>query len=223
MSVAALLAQQGQKQREEIFREQNGALGCGVDAVGLDRSGHGVDVRVKHGQKRDVIARRDLVIHEVELMDVGLAVVGREGDAGEQNPGMCGEQARDDDFKIALGDGERKAAETVVATELNHDDGGVHGENEREAVDAILGGVAADAGVDDAVVVATGVEIFLERGGPCLAGFETVPGGDAVSIADDDGLFRISGARRKRKECGYEWQEQYEGHAAVHSSSLAMR
>lgn len=216
MSGTVLLAQQGQEQLEEVFREQFGTLGRGVDAVGLDGSGHGVDVRVEHGQERHVVARGDLVIHEVELVDVGCAVVGWEGDAGEQDFGVRGEQAGDDCFEIAFGHVEGQAAQAVIASELNHDDCRMHREDEREAVDAVLGGVAADAGIDDVVVVAAGVEVFLERGGPGLAGFETVAGGDAVSIANDDGFFRISGARRKRKERGYKSQKQDEGDAAVH-------
>lgn len=187
MRAPVLLVQHGQEQREEVFCEEFGALGCGVDAVGLDGAGHGVDVRVEHGEKRHVEAGGDLVIHEVELMDVGGAVVGREGDACEQDFGVRGEESGDDGFKIALCDGEWQAAEAVVAAELYDDDGGMHGEDEGQAVDAVLGGVAADAGVDDAVVVAAGVEVALERGGVGLAGFEPVACGDAVSIADDGG------------------------------------
>lgn len=215
--------QHGQEQREEVFGDEFGALGGGVNAVGLDGSGHGVDVGVEHRQERDVIARGDLVIHEVELMDVGGAVVGRERDAGEQDFGVRGEQAGDDGFKIAFGDGERQATEAVVAAEFDDDDGGMHGEDAGQAVDAVLGGVATDAGVDDAVVVAAGVEVMLERGGVGLAGFEAVTGGDAVSVANDDGFFLLGGVCGEWNERGQEGQQQREGDAAtVHKLSLAM-
>ena len=212
--MSTLLMQQGQEQREEVFREEFGALGCGMDAVGLDGSGHGVDVRVEHGQQRDVIARGDLVIHEVELMNVGLAVVGRQGDAGEQHFGVRREQAGDDGLQIAFSDCEGQAAEAVVATELDDDDGGVHGEDERKSIDAVLGGVAADASVDDAVVVAARVEVMLKRGGPGLAGDESVASGDAVSVADYG--WQFGGAGGERNERGREGQKQDEGDAAVH-------
>lgn len=119
MSSLLLLVQQGQEQREEVFREEFGAFCCGVYAVGLDGSGHGVDVRVEHGQQRHVVARGNLVIQEIELMNVGLAVVGRERDAGEYDFSVRGEQAGDDGLKIAFGDGEWKAAEPVVAAEFD--------------------------------------------------------------------------------------------------------
>lgn len=93
----------------------------------------------------------------------------------------------------------------------------MHGEDAREAIDAVLGGVAADAGVDDAIVVAAGVEVLLERGGPCLAGDEAVASGDAVSIANDNGEFLIGGMRGERHERGHEGQKQQEGDAAVHT------
>ncbi len=217
MSALSLLVQQGQEQREECQREETRAFCCGMDAVGLDGSGYGVDVRVEHGEQRQVVARGDLVIHEIELMDVCLAVVGREGDAGEHDFCVCGEQARDDGLKIALGDGEGKAAESVVAAEFYYYDGGVHGEDERESIDSVLGGVAADSGVDDSVVVAARVEVLLERCGPRLTGNEAVAGGDAVSIANDDGTFLFGGVRGEWNERGHEGQKQQEGDAAVHT------
>ena len=207
--------QQGQEQGQEGFGEELGAFCGGVDAVGLDGSGHGVDVRVEHGQQRNVTARGDLMVHEIELMNVCLAVVGREGDAGEHHFGVRGDKAGDDGLKIALGDGEGKAAEAVVAAEFDDDYGRVHGEDKREAIDAVLGGVAANAGVDDAVVVAAGVEVMLERCGPCLAGDEAVASGDAVSIADDGGT--LGGVRGEWKDRDHEGQKQCEGDAAVHN------
>lgn len=222
MSASLLFVQHGQEQREEVLREQPGTLGCGVDAVGLDGSGHGVDVGVEHGKKRHVIARGDLVIHEVKLMDVGGAVVGRERDAGEQDPGVRGEQAGDNGFEVASGDAEWKAAKAVVSAEFDNDNGGVHSEDHGQPVDAVLGGVAADAGVDDAVVVSASGEIALERGGVGLAGLEAVAGGDAVSVANDDGQFLPGGASGEWSERGHEGQKQHKGDAAaVHKLSVA--
>lgn len=213
--MSGLFVQHGQEEREEVLRQEFGALGGGVDAVGLDGSGNGIDIRVEHGQKRNAIARGDLMIHKVELMNVGGAVVGRERDAGEQNFCMRGQQTRDDGFKVAFGDRQRQAAEAVVAAEFDYDDGGMHGEDAGQAVDAVFAGIAADAGVDNAVAVAAGVEVVLERGGPGLAGFESVAGGDAVSVADDDGFFWPGGLRGEWNEGGHEGQQQREGNAAT--------
>ncbi len=56
--------------------------------------------------------------------------------------------------EVGAGVCDGEAAEAVVAAELDDDDGGVEGEDGVEALDAVLGGVAADALVDDAVVIA---------------------------------------------------------------------
>ena len=219
--MSTLFMEHGQEEREEIFGNEFGALGGGMNAVGLDGSGHGVDVGVEHGQERDVIARGDLMIHEVELMNVGGAVVGRERDAGEQDFGVRGEQAGDYGFEVAFGDAEGQAAQAVVAAEFDDDDGGVHGEDAGQAVDGIFGGVAADAGVDDAVMVAAGVEVVLERGGVSLVRQEAVASGNAVSEANEQRLF--GGVRGEWNEHGHEGQKQREGDAAaVHTLSLAM-
>ena len=206
MRVPTLLAQQGQEQREEVFREEFGALGCGVDAVGLDGSGDGVDVCVEHGQERNVVTGGDLMVHEVELVDVGGAVVGRKRDAGEQDFGMRGEQAGDYGFEIAFGDAEWQSAQAVVAAEFDDDHGGMHGEDAGQSVDGVFGGIAADACVDDAVVVAAGVEVALKRGGVSLVRQEAVAGGDAVSEANEHRLF--GGARGEWNECGRKGQKQ---------------
>ena len=62
----------------------------------------------------------------------------------------------DDLVEIGAGVFDAEAAETVVAAELDDDDRGLQGDDAVEALDAILGGVAADALVDDAIVIAAG-------------------------------------------------------------------
>ncbi len=80
---------------------------------------------------------------------------------------------------------EGQAAEAVVAAELDDDDLGMAREDELDAVEAVLGGVAADAGVDDVVVVALGVEEALEVVGIGLAEVGAVAGGERVAEADE--------------------------------------
>ena len=149
-----LLAKQGEKKRQEVVGDELGAFGGGVDAVVLNSAGDGVDVGVELGQERRVEFCRDEAVGFVELLDVVGAVVGREGDAGEDDFAAGLEQGGDDGVEVAARVGDGDAAEAVVAAEFDNDDGGVKAEDFIEAVDAVFGGVAADAGVDDFVVVA---------------------------------------------------------------------
>ena len=126
-------------------------------------------------------------IGAVELMDVVGAVVGREGDAGEDEFGSGGLEGGEDVFEIGAGALDGEASKAVVSAELDDDDGGVEGEDGGEAFDAVLGGVAADAFVDDAVVEAAGVEVALEVVGVALAGVGAVACGEGVAEAGDDG------------------------------------
>ena len=97
----------------------------------------------------------------------------------------AGFERGDDLVEVGAGVLDAQAAEAVVAAELDDDDCGLQGEDVVEALDAVFGGVAADAFVDDAVVVAAGVEIGLEIVGIALAGIGSVAGGEAVAEADE--------------------------------------
>jgi hypothetical protein len=129
----------------------------------------------------------DEAVGFVELLDVVGAVVGREGDAGEDDFAAALEQGGDDGGEVAARVGDGDAAEAVVATEFDNDDGGMKAEDVFEAVDGVFGGVAADAGVDDFVAVAAVVEVGLEVVGVGLAGGDAVARGDAVSETGDHG------------------------------------
>jgi hypothetical protein len=98
--------------------------------------------------------------------------------------------------EVGLGLFEGEAAEAVVASELEDDELRMAGEDAGDAVEAVLGGVAADAGVDDVVVVAAGVEELLEDVGVGLAGVGAEAGGEGVSEADDEVLRGRRGASR---------------------------
>ena len=76
----------------------------------------------------------------------------------------------EDGGEVGLGLLEGEAAEAVVAAEFYDDDFGVAGEDVVDAIEAVLGGVAGDAGVDDVIVEALGVEVALEVVGVGLAG-----------------------------------------------------
>ena len=134
------------------------AFGGGVGVVGLHVAGDAVDVFEEEGQEAYVIFFRERGVHGVEFFDVVGAVVGGEGDAGENDFGAAGLELRDDGGEVGLGLFEGQAAEAVVAAEFYDDELRLAGEDAGDAVEAILGGVAADAGVEDVVVVAAGVE-----------------------------------------------------------------
>ena len=134
------------------------AFGGGVGVVGLHVAGDAVDVFEEEGQEANVIFFCERGVHGVEFFDVVGAVVGGEGDAGENDFGAAGLELRDDGGEVGLGLFEGQAAEAVVAAEFYDDELRLAGEDAGDAVEAILGGVAADAGVEDVVVVAAGVE-----------------------------------------------------------------
>ena len=179
--------QQGQEQWEEVVGDELGAFGGGVDAVVLNGAGNGVDAGVEHGEQGDVEFGGGETVGFVELVDVVGAVVGRQGDAGEDHLAVGGEQGGEDGVEVAARVGDGDAAKAVVAAEFNDDDGGVEAEDVGEAVDAVFAGVAADAGIDNFVVVAAVVEGGLEVVGPGAARVDAIAGGDAVTEAGDDG------------------------------------
>ena len=182
-----LFAEHGEQEWEEVIGEKLVALGGGMDAVVLDGAGNGVDVGVEHGQQGHAVFGGGEAVGLVELANVVGAVVGWEGDAGEQDPAAGVEQGGDDEVEVAAGVGDGDAAEAVVAAEFDDNDGGVEREDLLKAVDAVFAGVAADAGVDDAVAVAAGVQIMLKIVRISTAGRDAVAGSDAVSETIEDG------------------------------------
>jgi len=130
---------------------------------------------------------RECGIHGVEFFDVVGAVAGGEGDAGEDYFGAAGLELREHVGKVGLGLFDGQAAEAVVAAELYYDDLGMASDDELDALEAVLGGVAADAGVDDVVAVALGVEEALEVVGVGLAEVGAEAGREGVAETDDEG------------------------------------
>ena len=164
------------------------ALRGGVGGVFLHVAGDVVDVFEEEGQEADVVLLGERGVHGVEFFDVVGAVAGGEGDAGEDDFGTAGLELREHAGEVGLGLVDGQAAEAVVAAELDDDDFGMAGEDEVDAVEAVLGGVAADAGVDDVVVEALGVEEALEFVGVGLAEVGAEAGGERVAETDDEVL-----------------------------------
>ncbi len=121
------------------------------------------------------------------MLDVVGAVVGRQGDAGEQDFDVRVFERGQHLVEIAAGLVEGQAAQAVVAAELDDDDFGMQEQDGAQTGDGVLGGGAAGALIDDLVVVAAAVEVPLQGVGIGLAGLEAVAGGDAVAVANQDG------------------------------------
>ena len=91
--------------------------------------------------------------------------------------------------EVCTGGLDVEAAQTVVAAKLQDDHGGVEGGDVGDAVDAILGGVAGNAFVDDAVGEAVAIEIVLEEVGVAGAFVGAEAGGEGVTETDDEGTW----------------------------------
>ena len=87
---------------------------------------------------------------------------------------------------VLLCDGERKTAQTVIATELQHNDLRLVSEDAVDPFEAVLSGVAADAFVNDSVVVSGGVEQLLQIGRVVCCRIDAETGGETVTEAGDD-------------------------------------
>ena len=176
------------------------ALGGGVGVVGLHVAGGAVDVLEEEGDEGDAIFFREGGVHGVKFFDVVGAVVGGEGDAGEGDVGSVGLELMEDAIEVGLGLFEGEAAEAVVAAEFNDNDAGMAGEDAGDAVEAVFGGVAGDAGVEDMVVEVAGVEEALEFVGIGLAGVGAEACGEGVAEADEERAV-LHGRRRASRGC----------------------
>lgn len=157
-----------------------------MDAVLLDGAGDVNHVFVDHGHKGCVVLSCDGAEELVKGLNIVRAVVGGQGDAGEQNPDVSGLKRGDYLVKIAAGLIERHAAQSVIAAELDDDDFRVKAQEKGKAGDGVLGGGAAGPLVDDFIVVSLGVKQALQGVGEGLAVLEAITGCDAVSEADQD-------------------------------------
>jgi len=178
------------------------ALVGGVGVVGLHHAGDAVDVFEQEGQDGDVEFAAEGRVVGGEGVDVVGAVVGGEGDSGDGDFGTGLLKLRDHGLEVGAGGLDLEAAEAVVAAELEDDDLGFHGQDAGEAVDSVLGGVAADALVDDAVVEAFAIEVLLEEVGVALAFVGSVAGGERIAEADEERTFVGSGIGFGRGRAG---------------------
>ena len=187
MGCSGLLFEEGEEEGEEIAGDDLVSGGGGVRTVGLHHSGDAVDVLEQEGKQGNAVLPGEDGVGLVELADVVGAVVGREGDAGEGDLDAGALERGDDEVEVGASVCDGQAAQAVVAAELDEDDGGVQGENAGETLEGVLGGVAADALVVDAVVDVALVEGGLEVVGVALARAGASSGGERVAETDEEG------------------------------------
>ena len=188
------------------MRDDLRAFFCGVGAVSLEGAGDVDEVLVDHGHERDVVPGGEGAKDAVEVADVVLAVIGWQGDAGDEDTDAGLKQCGDDLVEVLAAFGEGQAAEAVVAAELDDDDGGMETENAGQVGERVGGGGAAGAHVAHRVVIALGIQHFLKLVRVGLAVGKAVAGGDAVAVADEQGLAG-GGGRRGADECDREQHE----------------
>ena len=159
----SLLRQQRPKRWQQRFGQDLRAFCGGVNAVGLDGAGNVDEVFIDHGHKGYVVTESQSAIDLLERLDVVGAVVGRQRDAGEKNFNVGRLKRCEDLIEVVAGLVERKAAQPVVAAELDDDNVGMKRENCGKAFDGVFGGSATGAAIEDGVVVALGVEKLTKR------------------------------------------------------------
>jgi putative ABC transport system ATP-binding protein len=159
-----------------------------MGAVGLERAGDVDEVLINHGHKRDVVLSRERAEDAVEVADVVLPVVGRQGDAGNEYANAGLPQRSDDLVEVLAAFGQGQSAQAVIAAELDDDDGGVEAQNAGQVGERVGGGGAAGAEVAHRVVVTLGFEHLLKLVRIGLAVGQAAAGGDAVAVADEQGL-----------------------------------
>ncbi len=174
--------------------DQLRALGRGMDAILLNRAGNRVHPRIEHGQKRDMVFRRNLLIDRVELPDIVRPIVGRESDPRQHYFASAFEQRLHHRVQIGPSRRARQPAKTVIAPELDDDHRGMERHDAIQPVYPVLGGTSADSLAEDEVMIAAGIEIALEVVWIAVTLIDAIAGGNAVAEANDDG----DGAARSR-------------------------
>ena len=179
------------EQRGELWQDcagdDFGTLDGGVDSVLLDGARDVDEIFVDHGDEGDVMFSGKVAEDLVEGLDVVRAVIRRKGDASEEHLDVCGFEGGEDCVEILLRLIGGQSAEAVVAAEFDDNEGRVSTEDRIYIGGCVLGGGAAGASIFNFVFVATLVEIALKRIRERLARLESIPCGDTVAVADDQG------------------------------------
>jgi putative ABC transport system ATP-binding protein len=128
-------------------------LGRRMDAVALEGRGVERKSREQEGHERRVLRTRNLAEGGCKRVRVGLPVIGRDLHPDQQHPGarIPGGPCHRLEVRAHVPYGQ--AAQSVIAAQLEDDDAGtVLTQQRRQARQSPARGVAADAGIDDAIL-----------------------------------------------------------------------
>lgn len=177
--------QQRNDQRQQITRHLLIALCGGMDAVGLHTSCGAVNIFEQKREQRHVILLRQQCVGLVELADVIRAIVRRERDAAEHDLSPRALQRGDDLIEIPSRTVDGKPAETIVAAEGYYDNRRLEGEHILQALNAVFGCIAANAGIHHVVMKAPVIEIAFEKIRIAVAGVGAVACGQTIAEGHD--------------------------------------
>ena len=153
-----------------------------VHAVGLEQLRLVGDAFEHEGHERRLPFLRQLAVHAIKLLAIGAAIVGWHAHAHQHHLRARFFGCLTHGAQIRFGGRHGQAAQAVVGAQFDqHDVGLVFGQQGGQARAAAAGGLAADAGVDDArVVLLRGQPLFQQRH-PARAPCQTIFGREAVA------------------------------------------
>src|ERR1700735_4595168 len=139
MSIPAL-AQYRLQSRQQRVRQNLRTLCRWMNPVLLDRARNMDQIFVNHGYERGMMLCRRVLEHLLKLVNVIAAVVGRQGDAGEQNLDVRSLQRCPHLVQIPLRLFEWQSAQSVVAAKLDDHNFRVQFEDQMQIGNSVLGG-----------------------------------------------------------------------------------
>ncbi len=187
-----------------------------MDAVGLDCPRDVDQILIDHGDKCRVALDGEVAEDLVECFDIVWAVIRGQSDAGEQDLDAGILKRGYHLVEVAAALVKRKAAEAVVAAELNDDYFGAKGQDGMESGNGVFGRGTAGTLIADLVVVGEVIEITLECVGERLTGLKPVACSDAVAEADQNGP--VGGQHRAGRKQNQERNDKFA--ANVHRDSV---
>jgi hypothetical protein len=189
MSIPAL-AQYRLQSRQQRVRQNLRTLCRWMNPVLLDRARNMDQILVNHRYERGMVLCRRVLKHLLKLVNVIGAVVGRQGDAGEQNLDVRRLQRCQHLVQIALCLFKWQSAQSVVAAKLDDHNLRVQFEDQVQIGNRVLGGRPAGSLIAYPVEVALALQFLLQKVRIRLARVQPVSGSNAVAKADQHGPIR---------------------------------
>ena len=177
-----------------------------METVGLVVGGDGGDILQEEGVECHLMAGGEFGIKSIELAIIGAAEIARGAHAGEEDGDFGRFEPADDGVEILPGLFRWQGAQGVVGAKFENHQVRLVGQGPVEAGEAAGAGIAGDAGIDDAHVVAKILERRLQLRRKGFFRGETVAGDETV--AQDQNPQRFPGRGRDRAESRPQQQPQ---------------